>query len=283
MNDLPRLYDNLSRITYYLKILRHFGRPFSIPMHKPVFVPVEDLHSTAGQEPVEDLDDLAYRWAELPENPAVLDAGCGFGATLFRWNQKKAGQYTGYSTSPYQLKIAHQTARRLGVEENCRFQLRSYEEEITEKFDAIIAIEALIHATDLKKVLMNFNRALKPGGRLIIIDDMPVKKIGEENAMLRMLKKTWFLKEFWSIEEYLQHLAELELRLLTNENLTSFVKLTDSGKIDSRMKWLPKIRKFSMLPSAGMFIDTHLGGYALQRLYHEEKVGYFLLVSRKAD
>jgi SAM-dependent methyltransferase len=281
MDDISRLYDNLSRYTYFSQWIQQLRRPELLSMHKSLLIPVENQTTADGLKKTEDLDDRVFRLAELPDDASVLDAGCGFGATLFKWQQKKEGSYSGYTNSPYQFNIARRIAQRRGTDKFCRFYLRSFEDKITEKFDAIIVIEALIHATNPEAVLRNFTQALNPGGSLIIVDDMPYHQMTSQNHFYRILQNTWFLPEMRPVDDFLRIISGLGLELVAHQDLTSFVGLAPPEKIESRLKILKMIGGFLPFPSLRLYLNTHRGGYALQKLYGEGAIGYHLIVARK--
>jgi cyclopropane fatty-acyl-phospholipid synthase-like methyltransferase len=283
MDDVSRLYNNLSRFTYYLEWIRQFGRPNYLSMHKPLNIPLDSQQAEGDKSSMEDLDDLLYRLAELPDEPKILDAGCGFGATLFKWQQKKKGTYIGYSNSSFQVKVAQKIARRLNLEKQCQFHLKGFEEELSDQFDAIICVEALLHATDRDAVLNNFARNLKPGGRLIIVDDIPQKQITKQNVAYQILRNAWYLPEMRPVSDLLKNLSTVGLELKLHRDLTKQIKLATSDIIESRLRRLKTIIKLLPFNWLRLYLNTHRGGYALQKLYQEGLMGYHLIVARKRN
>src|SRR5439155_1164148 len=88
------------------------------------------------------------RWVDEVAGPTegahVLDAGCGFGGTVFHWRARVGGRYEGLTLSRVQLDVARREARRRGVDDVCSFHLRSYDEHLAPEFDVVVAIESLI-------------------------------------------------------------------------------------------------------------------------------------------
>jgi cyclopropane fatty-acyl-phospholipid synthase-like methyltransferase len=281
MDDLSRLYDNLSRYTYYSEWLRKRRRPDFLSMHKPMLIPVGDRGLSKESMESEDLDALCYRLARLPENPAVLDVGCGFGTTLFKWQLWKNGCYHGYTNSKFQLKVTRNIAERRDVTDRCRFYLKSFEDKIDGQYDAVIGIEALIHARNTPAVLDNISGALRPGGRIIIVDDFLRKPQTSQTKYYQILKESWYLSGLFTLNDFLEAVSGSGLDLIEHKDLSKLVPLSPPGKISFRLKWLGGIRR--LIPFAGMrlFLRTHQGGYALQQLYREELMGYHLIVARK--
>ena len=75
-NRLSDLYENLSRYSYLLNRIK--GKA-ALTMHKPLQIPAEVQHLYKHKDESNYLDDLVLIETDLPDNPRVLDAGCGFG------------------------------------------------------------------------------------------------------------------------------------------------------------------------------------------------------------
>jgi cyclopropane fatty-acyl-phospholipid synthase-like methyltransferase len=252
-------------------------------MHKPLQITLDNQLSVRGSSSSEDLDDLLFRLADLPDEPQILDAGCGFGTTIFKWQQKKKGTYIGYTNSAFQVKVAQKIAQRLNVEKYCQFHLKSFEEKLSDQFDAIVVIEALLHANDHGAVLKNFARNLKPGGRLIIVDDIPHQNITTQNVAYQILRNAWYLPEMRPVSDLLKNLSTVGLELKLHRDLTKQVKLATSEMIESGLRRLKTIIKLLPFNWLRLYLNTHRGGYALQKLYQEGLMGYHLIVARKRN
>ncbi|MGH8609629.1 MAG: SAM-dependent methyltransferase, partial [Gammaproteobacteria bacterium] len=167
--QIPDFYDWLSRYVQLSNWLSYRDRFAAFTMHKRLCVPTQAGGRTAGLEYV---NDRLLEVAGLPPEPRVLDAGCGFGGTVFHWQRRIGGSYDGLTLSPVQLGVARREARRRGIEDSCRFHLQSDDAVLERDFDAVIAIESLIHSADLDRTVPNLASALRPGGVLLIRDDM---------------------------------------------------------------------------------------------------------------
>lgn len=101
----------------------------------------------------------------FPDNPRILDAGCGAGYESMRLSHLGA-EVVGVDISEESIKIAKIK------NPNCRFDLmdcRQLDDSIG-IFDGIAAIALLVHIEDcdLHIVFENFNRVVKPLGYLFI-------------------------------------------------------------------------------------------------------------------
>ncbi|HEX8738125.1 MAG TPA: class I SAM-dependent methyltransferase [Pyrinomonadaceae bacterium] len=105
---------------------------------------------------------------KLPQNRQhILEIGCGIG-TFSRLLSARAKLVTAMDLSPKMIEIAKNLSESYP---NIDFQIADVLETNfpDEHFDAIVSI-ATFHHLPLEQVLPKLKRALKPGGRLLILD-----------------------------------------------------------------------------------------------------------------
>lgn len=273
------LYDWLSRFNLLANLVM-FGRTTAdLTMHKTLRVPAEHAERYQGAEKRLYITDRALDAADLPPEPQVLDAGCGFGGTVFRWRERAGGTYDGLTLSRVQWKLARREARRRHIEDQCRFHLRSYDEPIGNTYDAVVSIEALVHSPSFEHTLRNLASALKPGGKLVIVEDIPVDE-AEGDCDLEMLRRHWELPEVPSTSRYRAALAATGLRVLHDVDYSAGFLIMPPEKLDSLEARYRKI--YNVVPLAGprFIASAFLGGLALERLYHKGLVQYRLIVAQ---
>jgi len=109
----------------------------------------------------------------------VLDAGCGEGSiTRFFAARHPEAEFVGVDISPIGIEMASEEKPP-----NATFQIGELETLPFDDnaFDLVYSQSAIEHVADLQKVLEEFYRVLKPGGRLII----RVGNAGVRNVRLR--------------------------------------------------------------------------------------------------
>lgn len=123
--------------------------------------------------------DLIGTTLRLQSGQKVLDAGCGRGVTACYLVKKYNIKLTGIDLLGFELKIAKQKAVSGHVESQVEFMEMDYSSlEFPDNFfDAIYTSETLSHATDVQKVLCEFYRVLKPGGKIALLE----YTLGEDN------------------------------------------------------------------------------------------------------
>ena len=218
---------------------------------------------------------------DLSPNPRVLDAGCGFGGTIFHWHSRLGGSYDGLTLSRVQLRVARREARRRGIDADCRFHLQSYDAPIAGTFDAVVAIESLIHSRDLNTTIPNLAKSLRPGGLMVLLDDMAEVNLDSEAPdEARALRIHWGCARYAMQEDYKKALDNAGMNVIREENFTAQVQPRNAAVLDKLEATYNRLYKVIRLTSARTVLSAYLGGLALERLYLKKEVCYRLIVAR---
>ncbi len=279
-SELGALYDWLSRFNLLIN-LRRFGRlDADLTVHKSLRVP-EALNGTyTGAAAPLFINDRALEAGALKPEPRVLDAGCGFGGTVFRWQELAGGVYDGLTLSRVQRRFAQRVARRRRLSSVCRFHLCSYDQPPTGPYDAVVSIESLVHSPDIEVTIGSLAAVLEPGGKLILVEDVPRDEaIGDRD--LEILGRYWRLEGRASDSALEAALATHRLRLVHEEDFSDLVQTQDDEKLRQLEQRYSKA--WSRVPVTGVrfILEAFIGGLALERLYRRGLVRYRLLVARK--
>jgi sterol 24-C-methyltransferase len=157
LDAVKRYYGSReSRLGYWylLKGTKHFGlyraqdKPwqFAKTMRQMEDFLIEKLRARPGQQ--------------------FLDAGCGMGRVAVHVASTTKAKVEGVDILGFNIS----EAKRFGASDpNVHFQIADYADLPfdNDSFDAVYTMETLVHASDPTKVLNEFSRVLKPGGRLI--------------------------------------------------------------------------------------------------------------------
>jgi SAM-dependent methyltransferase len=282
--DVATLYDWLSRYVQLVNVLCHGQRFVGASMHKSLNVPTGVASVPPRQAGMEYVNDHALQVAALPPAPRVLDAGCGFGGTMFHWYRRIGGTYDGLTLSRVQQRVAQRQAQRLGLQEVCQFYLRSYEAPLTATYDAVLAIESLLYTTNLQRTVAHLANALRPGGVLIMVEDMASVDVNTEApADAALLRTHWGCERYPMEHDYRQALAGASVALMHEVNLTAYVRCRARAFLDAqeaRYAWW-----YARLPLTPVraVLSAYLGGVAIERLYQARYMRYMLLAARRHE
>ena len=116
-------------------------------------------------------DELGKR-LNLPADAEVLDAGCGMGDVARTMATKYRLKVTGIDILDFNIEEARKRSASSGLGDRTKFQLGDYHklDFPDEAFDGVYTMETLVHASDPEKVLNEFRRVLRPGGRLVMFE-----------------------------------------------------------------------------------------------------------------
>lgn len=273
-------YDSLSRFLDVSRLLGRGGGAAEGSIHRFLAAdPGEDQAERLGPERLDILIFDAAVAAGLPAAPRVLDAGCGLGGTIFRWQQLRGGSYVGLTLSAEQHRRATLEAARRGLAHTCRFHIRSYHEPVAGPFDAVIAVESLAHSADPAAVVANLAAALAPGGLLLLVDDMPREGA---TAMLTEFKRCWRCPVLADAPAYRRAIAAAGLAMVHDTDWTHRLR-------PRPLAWLKVlIPVFGLAcrlsPSRGLrtALGAMLGGFLLEALYRTGGMRYGFMIARKA-
>ncbi|CAF9923070.1 MAG: hypothetical protein HETSPECPRED_005232 [Heterodermia speciosa] len=148
-----------SRVGYYLFLggTRHFGY-YASGTYWPF--PINGA--------LRKMEDRLFAALELRPGAKVLDAGCGAGHVAVHL-ARKGLRICAIDVVSHHVQSAKEEIRRNGLENMASARVMDYhhlESLADESFDGVYTMETIVHATNPEKVLGNFFRVLKPGGRI---------------------------------------------------------------------------------------------------------------------
>ncbi len=280
-SGIAAYYDNLSR---FLDVAQRFGRGGGAQhssTHRFLAGDAED-EEHHGPERLDLLVMEAAIAAGVAPSPRVLDAGCGLGGTIFRWQARFGGRYDGLTLSPEQHRRASAEAARRDISEACRFHLRSYQEPMAAaSYDAAIAIESLVHSPDPTHTIANLAQGLAPGGVLLIVDDMPEDTA--DAGMIAGFKRGWRCPALVGAEDYRTALKAAGLTILRDVDWTMRLRPRALPWLKVLVAVFAAARRISPTQAMRDVLDSQVGGFQLEALYRTGGMRYRLLVARKPD
>ncbi len=129
--------------------------------------------------------------ARLAPGFRVLDLGCGLGGTLARLVHGAAERGIGLTLSEAQARAVAARATRAGLPGRLLVVVGDFHRVplARARFDAVVMIEALVHARAPDAVLAEAARLLVSEGLLVVVDDFPAPEARSDPACRRLLAR----------------------------------------------------------------------------------------------
>jgi SAM-dependent methyltransferase len=119
--------------------------------------------------------DLFISWLRVSNETALLDVACGSGGPALRIAARTGCHAVGLDIHDAGIAAASLAAERLGLGERVAFRTCDVAGPLPfedERFDALTCIDAINHLPARDRVLSEWSRVLKPGGRLLYTDPL---------------------------------------------------------------------------------------------------------------
>jgi SAM-dependent methyltransferase len=211
---------------------------------------------------------------DVTDGRRVLDVGCGFGGTLDHIRGRNRGcRLSGVNIDERQL----QWARRLmgdGPEaisfvtaDGCQLPVA------TGVVDHVLAVECVFHFPSRKRFFREAARALRPGGALVLIDDVLTAPSPSTDHRLVDFRAGWHVSSLLSVAEAAALAADAGLDLAASVDLSPRQRL---GRPRDRLIGLaqPALRG---LRGRSAWAESLVGGHALQQCHRAGLLEYRLL------
>lgn len=214
----------------------------------------------------------------------VLDLGCGVGGTIAYLQAAHPAEYCGVTLSPVQADLASRLLARSPKTEGAGASVRVGDfhrsDDIGGPYDAIYAVEALLHADPLEKVVENVRAALGAGGVFVACDDFLNSSVGgaggREARWIATFRRGWHADGLTSYDRFLEMCRYNGLSLTHDLDLTPHLEL---GRPRDKLIRLATTA-LARLPISAAWWQNMVGGDALQRCLRAGLIGYRFSVFR---
>jgi SAM-dependent methyltransferase len=264
--ELASYYDRLARYTRLARLVGWGGGDADAAVRRA-------LIGTDGRATPRTTEILVADAVGELRAPRILDAGCGLGGLGLALLARFGGTLDGISLSPEQIARATEAAAERGLA--ARFRVASYDDPLCERYDLIVAVEALAHASDPAASLANLARALVPGGKLVVVDDVRACPVDDPDA--QDFVAGWRVPGFVDEARWRASFAAAGLRLDRADDLSDRL-VHRAPEARARLeRW--NRRAHRVLPPLRALLDSHWGGLALERLHARGGARYMLFAA----
>jgi SAM-dependent methyltransferase len=181
---------------------------------------------------------------ELGSSSRLLDVGCGSGGPALHLARLTGCRVVGVELDNGAVASANQTAGKAGLEDRATFVQADAGGALPFEdggFDAIICIDAINHLPSRERVLTDWARLLRPGGRLAFTDPVIITGILDSNELAIRTSIGYFL--FVPQGENERLLTAAGLNVLAVEDKTSELALVARRRCDARADRAPALRE----------------------------------------
>ncbi len=149
-------------------------------------------------------------------------------------------------------------------------------------YDAVLAIESLIHARELERTVVNLAGGLRSGGLLLVLDDMATCDLD-----VRRLRDAILVRENWGCPgafptdgDFRRALVAAGLTVVGETDLSPLMRIRSAGLLARQQRTYTLLRRAIPLAPVHSVLSAFLGGVALERLHGLGDVDYRLIVAR---
>ncbi|MFW6291632.1 MAG: SAM-dependent methyltransferase [Spirochaetota bacterium] len=231
------------------------------------------------------LKELRALGSQSKERPSVLDLGCGVGGSMIYLSQEVEADYHGVTISSVQARLARAFVAERGlsgisIDEADYTDRRYWERAGDRRYDLAIAVESFLHVDGLLTRLPLIASRLRPGGTLVVVDDM-ISRLGASESRTRRqtrwlgeFRKGWYAHGLTEMQRFVASARDAGLTLIEARDLTPFLELDRPRDVLVR----PIVSALRWLPVRPQWFNNLLGGNALQLALRSHLLGYYFLV-----
>ena len=273
--SVARYYDASTR-----RFLAVGGSGAALAIHRPLW----DEGARNAVEAAGHINTLVARAAEtaLGQTPRrVRDLGCGVGGSLFHLAQLwPDAQLGGLTLSAAQVRIGQAHLRARGLEGRVSLSQSDFALPTTlPPADLVMAIESHVHADSAASFLRAALLHLRPGGVLIIVDDMLAENhapAGDQAArLIDAFRRGWHLGHVSSGAALVAEAEQLGFEPLRIEDLTPMLRL---DRLRDRVLRVAGPLADALGLGRTPFFANMIGGNALTQAYRHGLMRYRLVV-----
>lgn len=117
--------------------------------------------------------DRFYRWLAVVPEARVLDIACGAGGPALRLARGAGCELVGIDLNAQAIATASALAEEQGLGDRVRFACHDAAQSLPfpdQAFDAVVCVDALGGLPNRPRIVAEWARVLKPGGRLVFTD-----------------------------------------------------------------------------------------------------------------
>jgi 2-polyprenyl-3-methyl-5-hydroxy-6-metoxy-1,4-benzoquinol methylase len=187
--------------------------------------------------------DRFIQWLALAPGQRLLDVACGSGGPALRIAERSRARVTGIDIHADGIASARSQTHQRGLADLASFEVVDAGSALhfeTASFDALTCIDAINHLPDRPRVLAEWARVLKPGGRLLFTDPIVVTGPLTSQEIATRSSIGYFL--FVARDTNDRMLKDAGLQLISSHDLTDALAQSASAWHAARQKRAAQLR-----------------------------------------
>ena len=207
----------------------------------------------------------------------IADLGCGVGASLryLLSHLQRPTTAVGITISATQARLAQKQIQGGRVQHRCAVVEGDFlAVPLGAGFDAVYSIEAFSHSPSALGYLTQAARLLRPGGRLMLIDDFLAQDRWCDHEWVKAYQKGWFVPNVQTVATIATLAQQTGLQLVAQRDLTPLLHLRALPDAIA----LTLLHVGQRLPIQHTLLPSSLGSMALQQCLQSGLTQYRWLV-----
>jgi ubiquinone/menaquinone biosynthesis C-methylase UbiE len=191
-------------------------------------------------------NEVLAEWGGIKQGATIIDAGCGLGHSTLWLAEHYNARVTGITIVPKQVETMKKFIEKKGIK-NVEFLEASYFNMPFEdnSADVVWAIEAVCHAKDKSQFYKEAYRVLKPGGKLLIGENLRTARSLEpkKEELLKFIFNSWAIPDLDTMEEHHSHALNSGFKSFESKDVTAnmMVSYRNLEEMCKRWGWLNKL------------------------------------------
>jgi SAM-dependent methyltransferase len=259
--EISRYYDTLHFWTWFNSGFRAFSGLQAGAIHRWLTDPI------SGEFSPSTIHRIMLSVGLGTDRPDALDAGCGYGGTMFAFAAALGGRWNGLTISHRQYVMGRNAAREKGLSDAVTFALKSYDEPQAQSYNVIYGIESLIHSAAPANTIGNLARALRPGGTFMIVDDMPADEVAPQwRSDVERFKALWRCPVMPTARQWSLYLSEAGCDVVEVRDLSAMMRPRASPAIAQAIEEVQARRRCRDNIRLRRIVEAEIGWLLLERL-----------------